>query len=54
MGMQDEKCGSTEADIWAGGLTMMKVVVGGLKQSEATEQVSFTYFCLILMLFVSD
>jgi len=39
MGMQDEKCGSTEADVWAGGMTMMKVLVGGHKQIEATEQV---------------
>ncbi|XP_065896970.1 uncharacterized protein [Dysidea avara] len=40
MGMQDEKCGSTEADIWAGGMTMMKVVVGGHKQIEATEHIN--------------
>jgi len=44
MGMQDEKCCSTEADIWAGGMTMMKVLAGEYKQIEATEQVGCPYF----------
>ena len=39
MGMQNEKCCSTEADIWAGGMTMMKVLAGECKQIEATEEV---------------
>ena len=44
MGMQNEKCCSTEADIWAGGMTMMKVLVNAnrLKPQRKLVDVSFT------------
>jgi len=45
VGMQNEKCCSTEADIWAGGMTMMKILAGECKQIEATEEVGC---CFIL------
>jgi len=43
--MQDEKCGNSAADIWAGGVTMIKVFVGENKLTTATEQVSHCFSC---------
>jgi len=37
--MKGEKCGSTATDIWAGSLTMMKLLVGDEIIKEATHQV---------------
>lgn len=39
-GRQGEKCGSTEVDIWAGSVTMMKALIGFGKIHESTEQVN--------------
>ena len=38
--MQGENCGGTEADIWAGCVTMMKVLVGDEKINRSKKQVN--------------
>ena len=41
--MQGEQCGGTEVDIWAGSITMMKVLVGDAKINRSNKQVKFMH-----------
>ena len=40
MGMQGEKCASNKTDVWAGSLTMMKILVGDEAIKSAIKYVS--------------
>ena len=46
--MRGENCGGTEADVWAGSVTMMKALVGNEKITWSTEQVSCHAYNIIL------
>ena len=52
--MRGENCGGTEADVWAGSVTMMKVLVGDEKITWSTEQVSCHAYYIMRRLFLNQ
>ena len=40
MGLQGEKCASNKTDVWAGNLTMMKILAGDVAVKSAIKYVS--------------
>ena len=41
MGLQGEKCASNKTDVWAGNLTMMKILAGDVAVKSAIKYVSY-------------